>query len=91
MELRLKARDAETHREPIILKIDPNVSPEQIKAQVEAIHGPHNRGPAEAQDVLSNLYNSIKEVLMPCHVPNLEAVILSTATDSEDDDDESDD
>jgi beta-lactamase regulating signal transducer with metallopeptidase domain len=39
VELRLKARDAETHREPIILRIDPNVSPEQIKAQVEALQG----------------------------------------------------
>jgi hypothetical protein len=33
----LNLRDAETHREPLIIKIDPNVSPEQIKAQVEAI------------------------------------------------------
>lgn len=39
MELRLKARDQDAHREPIILKIDPNVGPEQIKAQVEAIQG----------------------------------------------------
>ncbi len=31
--------DAEFRREPIIIKIDPNVSPEQIKAQVEAIQG----------------------------------------------------
>jgi beta-lactamase regulating signal transducer with metallopeptidase domain len=31
--------DAEVHREPIIIKIDPSVSPEQIKAQVEALQG----------------------------------------------------
>jgi len=36
MELR---GDAEVHREPLIIKIDPNVSPEQIKAQVEALQG----------------------------------------------------
>jgi len=36
---RIELRDAETHREPLIIKIDPNVSPEQIKAQVEAIQG----------------------------------------------------
>ena len=38
-ERRLKLRDAEIHREPLIIKIDPNVSPEQIKAQVEALQG----------------------------------------------------
>jgi hypothetical protein len=34
-----EAAHAETRGEPIIIKIDPNVSPEQIKAQVEALQG----------------------------------------------------
>jgi hypothetical protein len=39
-EGRLRVRgEAEIHREPLIIKIDPNVSPEQIKAQVEALQG----------------------------------------------------
>jgi beta-lactamase regulating signal transducer with metallopeptidase domain len=31
--------EAEIHREPIIIKVDPSANPEQIKAQVEAIQG----------------------------------------------------
>lgn len=31
--------DAETHREPIIIKVDPSANPDEIKARVEAIQG----------------------------------------------------
>jgi len=39
----------------------------------------------QAQDVLSNLYNAIKEVPISSDVPNLKTVILSIGTDNEDD------
>jgi hypothetical protein len=38
----------------------------------------------QAQDVLSNLYNTIKDVLISSDIPNLKDIILSITNDDED-------